>query len=119
MNKEKDLDVLKQRLSYWLGTYWVDFDWVYMKPKLVNNWPRVKYTNDIIAEKIKEAIKIYQYNKKHGFDNLNMNRMVTNEFILDKKDIDQNSSSNDVRTANFATPKREDSMFVNMNIVSK
>ena len=56
--------MLKTRLSYWLGTYWVEFDFVYMKPKLVHNWPQVKDDNDIIALRIKEAIDKYNMSKE-------------------------------------------------------
>lgn len=51
---------MKNRLSYWLGTYWVEFDFVYMKPRLVHNWPHVKDDNDNIAKRIKEAMKQYK-----------------------------------------------------------
>lgn len=56
------MNKLKNRLSYWLGTYWVEFDFVFMKPRLVHNWPQVKDDNDKIAQKIKDAID--DFNKK-------------------------------------------------------
>ena len=36
-SKEKDLEVLKKRLSYWLGNYWLQFDDAYVKTKLICN----------------------------------------------------------------------------------
>ena len=36
-SKEKNIEVLKKRLSYWLGTYWLQFDDAYLKPKLICN----------------------------------------------------------------------------------
>lgn len=64
--KETDPNVLKKRLSYWIGTYWVEFDDVYMKPKLVHNWPEVKKDNDNIARRIKNNISEYNSKKMHG-----------------------------------------------------
>jgi hypothetical protein len=37
-----------------------------MKPRLVHNWPQVKDDNDLISQRIKEAIDTYTKNKsKH------------------------------------------------------
>ena len=58
-SKEKNLEVLKKRLSYWLGTYWLQFDDAYLKPKLICNWPEVKKEHDEIAEVITDVIKDY------------------------------------------------------------
>ena len=58
-SKEKNLEVLKKRLSYWLGTYWLQFDDAYLKPKLICNWPEVKKEHDEIAEVITDVIKNY------------------------------------------------------------
>lgn len=55
---------MKNRLSYWLGTYWVEFDFVYMKPRLVHNWPQVKDDNDNIANRIREAMQNYSEQQK-------------------------------------------------------
>ena len=58
-SKEKNLEVLKKRLSYWLGTYWLQFDDAYLKPKLICNWPEVKKEHDEIAGVITDVIKNY------------------------------------------------------------
>ena len=63
-SKEKDLEKLKKRLSYWLGTYWLQFDDAYLKPKLICNWPEVKKEHDEIAEVITDVIKNYLEEKK-------------------------------------------------------
>ena len=63
-SKEKDIEVLKKRLSYWLGTYWLQFDDAYIKPKLICNWPEVKKEHDEIAEVITGVIKKYLDEKK-------------------------------------------------------
>ena len=63
-SKEKNVEVLKKRLSYWLGTYWLQFDDAYLKPKLICNWPEVKKEHDEIAEVITDVIKNYLEEKK-------------------------------------------------------
>ena len=63
-SKEKNIEVLKKRLSYWLGTYWLQFDDAYLKPKLICNWPEVKKEHDEIAEVITDVIKNYLEEKK-------------------------------------------------------
>ena len=71
-SKEKNLEVLKKRLSYWLGTYWLQFDDAYLKPKLICNWPEVKKEHDEIAEVITDVIKKYleeKYNQKEEENN--------------------------------------------------
>ena len=73
-SKEKDLEKLKKRLSYWLGTYWLQFDDAYLKPKLICNWPEVKKEHDEIAEVITDVIKNYlEEKKKVKEDNNNEN----------------------------------------------
>ena len=62
--KKKILEVLKKRLSYWLGTYWLQFDDAYVKPKLICNWPEVKKEHDEISQVIKEVIRKYLEQKK-------------------------------------------------------
>ena len=64
-SKEKDLEVLKKRLSYWLGTYWLQFDDAYVKPKLICNWPEVKKEHDEISQVIKNVIMKYLEQKKN------------------------------------------------------
>ena len=63
-SKEKNIEVLKKRLSYWLGTYWLQFDDAYLKPKLICNWPEVKKEHDEISEVITDVIKKYLEEKK-------------------------------------------------------
>ena len=42
-----------------MGTYWLQFDDAYLKPKLICNWPEVKKEHDEIAEVITDVIKNY------------------------------------------------------------
>jgi len=39
IHKEKNIEVLKTRISYWLGHYWVEFDDMIIKPWLCYQWP--------------------------------------------------------------------------------
>ena len=74
-SKEKNLQKLKKRLSYWVGTYWLEFDDEYVKPKLICNWPEVKKEHDEIAQVIKDVIKDYleaKKRKKSGLGNSDM-----------------------------------------------
>ena len=64
LSKEKDENKLKQRLSYWLGTYWIDFDNIYMKPKLIYGWPLVQDEHDEISTIVRNVIKDYTQEKK-------------------------------------------------------
>ena len=68
-SKEKNIEKLKKRLSYWLGTYWLQFDDAYLKPKLICNWPEVKKEHDEIAKVITNVIKKYLDEKKQKKEN--------------------------------------------------
>ena len=69
-SKEKNIKVLQQRLSYWLVGNWLQFDNIYLKPKLICNWPEVKKEHDEIAEVITDVIKTYLEEKKKKKINL-------------------------------------------------
>jgi hypothetical protein len=63
-SKEKDINKLKQRLSYWLGTYWKEFDNFFLKPLVIYRWPLIKEEHDEIADIIKTEIESYNSTKK-------------------------------------------------------
>ena len=96
-SKEKNLEVLKKRLSYWLGTYWLQFDDAYLKPKLICNWPEVKKEHDEIAEVITDVIKKYleeKYNQKEEENN-----NIENEKVREKNEkFIKNDEYNDYQT---------------------
>ena len=100
-SKEKNIEVLKKRLSYWLGTYWLQFDDAYLKPKLICNWPEVKKEHDEIAEVIQEVIKKYLEEKhkkrKETSDNINETE-ETNEMKERLFNEDKNEEYNDYKT---------------------
>ncbi len=43
---------MKEKLSYWLTTYWAEFDHVYMKKKFVYDWPNVLIDQELFSSKI-------------------------------------------------------------------
>jgi hypothetical protein len=88
--KEKDINKLKKRLSYWLGTYWIEFDFMYLKPKLVNNWPQVRDDTEIVAQRIKEAINDYINKKKMRYYG-DINPYINDNEKEEKQEIKQNS----------------------------
>ena len=101
-SKEKDLKVLQKRLSYWLGTYWLQFDDIYLKPKLICNWPEVKKEHDEIADVITDVIKNYLEEKKKKEENSNNNNINEDEEGNEMKerlfDSDKNNEYNDYKT---------------------
>ena len=100
-SKEKDLKVLQKRLSYWLGTYWLQFDDIYLKPKLICNWPEVKKEHDEIADVITDVIKNYLEEKKKKEENVNNNINEDEEGNEMKErlfDSDKNNEYNDYKT---------------------
>ena len=100
-SKEKNLEVLKKRLSYWLGTYWLQFDDAYLKPKLICNWPEVKKEHDEIAEVIQEVIKKYleEKHKKRKETSDNINETEENNEMKERLfNEDKNEEYNDYKT---------------------
>ena len=100
-SKEKNLEVLKKRLSYWLGTYWLQFDDAYLKPKLICNWPEVKKEHDEIAEVITDVIKNYidERDKREDeeYNNNINNEEEENEMKEKLLNSDKNEEYNDYK----------------------
>ena len=63
-SKEKNIEILKTRLSYWLGHYWYEFDDMYIKPKLCYQWPYVHEDNLNLKKVIITAINQYEDEQK-------------------------------------------------------
>jgi hypothetical protein len=53
----------KDKLAAWLSTFWLEFDYIYMKPRFVHNWPQVKEDNDILAKRLKDKLEQYSHSK--------------------------------------------------------
>ena len=65
IHKEKNLEVLKTRISYWLGHYWVEFDEMIIKPWLCYQWPW-NYTDNMNVKKIiLSSIHKYEQEEKN------------------------------------------------------
>ena len=98
-SKEKDFEILKKRLSYWIGTYWLQFDDAYLKPKLICNWPEVKKEHDEIAEVIKGVITKYLEEKKRKksqmlvSDNKENNNEINNEYQTEYMKLEDGNSN--------------------------
>lgn len=60
---------MKQKLSYWLSTYWRQFDRIYVKPKLIHNWPQVADDHDEISNGIMNVINEFKRKKKDRQNN--------------------------------------------------
>lgn len=60
---------MKKRLSYWLSTYWRQFDRFYIKPKLIHNWPQVAEDHDEIANGIINVINEFKKKRKNREEN--------------------------------------------------
>jgi NhaP-type Na+/H+ or K+/H+ antiporter len=65
VHKEKNIEVLKTRISYWLGHYWVEFDEMIIKPWLCYQWPW-NYTDNMNVKKIiLSSIHKYEQEEKN------------------------------------------------------
>ena len=65
IHKEKNIEVLKTRVSYWLGHYWLEFDEMILKPWLCYQWPW-NYTDNMNVKKIiLTSINKYEQEEKN------------------------------------------------------
>ena len=81
-SKEKNIKILKKRLSYYIGKYWLEFDNDYIKPKLICNWPEVKKEQNEITEVIINEVKKILDEKNEKFE------------LLDDKNENENNVDN-------------------------
>ena len=66
-SKEQNIEVLRNRLSYWVGHYWFEFDEVYIKPRLCYQWPWTKENNMNLKNVIIKACHTYE-EEQRGID---------------------------------------------------
>ena len=64
-SKEKNLEILKSRVSYWLGHYWVEFDDMIIKPALCYQWPWTFVDNKNVKKIILDNLLKYEEEEKH------------------------------------------------------
>ena len=80
-HREKDINVLKNRFSYWISNYWLEFDNAYMKKRLVHDWPNCRTQNLELSERIIECADDYneEFKKREAEkENLNDNNSNSN-----------------------------------------
>ena len=65
VHKEKNIEVLKTRISYWLGHYWIEFDEMIIKPWLCYQWPWNFTDNMNVKKIILTSIKKYEDEEKN------------------------------------------------------
>ena len=126
IHKEKNLEVLKTRISYWLGHYWVEFDEMIIKPWLCYQWPW-NYTDNMNVKRI-ILTNISKYekeekNKKHFIrgetpiesieENNNKDMLLNN---LENNENEENYENNNNFEQNSQKNKKKDNKnYVELN----
>jgi len=98
-SKEKDVGVLRKRISWWLQNYWHEFDSEYMKEILVHDWPNVFADQEIfkariakISEELKERKDVREMLEmmqiKRGNTSVIVNDMEKNDSAIKQKLLD-------------------------------
>ena len=59
-SKETNIEILKTRISYWLGHYWREFDDMIIKPALCYQWPWTAVDNKNVQKIILQSLKKYE-----------------------------------------------------------
>jgi len=105
-HKEKDIKKLENRFSYWISNYWLEFDNVYMKKRLVHDWPNCKTQNDELSEKITDLAEDYNeefkkrdHEKENSNDNIEMNDFEMKQFSQGNKDALEFAHKNNMHVA--------------------
>ena len=127
MHKEKNIEVLKTRVSYWLGHYWLEFDEMIIKPWLCYQWPW-NYTDNMNVKKIiLTSINKYEQeekNKTHFIrgitkenresrieDENNIKEHLLNNNIINSENENNNKSFGD----DLDNKKKEKKKYVELN----
>ena len=79
-SKEQNIEVLRNRLSYWVGHYWFEFDEVYIKPRLCYQWPWTKENNMNLKNVIIKYGRFIPNEKSHWDEILQVNLASSNQF---------------------------------------
>ena len=121
VHKEKNIEVLKTRISYWLGHYWVEFDEMIIKPWLCYQWPWNYKDNMNVKKIILKSIHKYEEEekgKKHFIrgvtqnENENLKENLMNNI---NNDEDGNFGSESLKDKNINSSKK----FVELNELSE
>lgn len=90
---KKNIENLQEQISYWLTHYWVEFDNVCLKKKLIYNWPEVKEDNDNLTKKIIMEMNKYVLRKNKDY-NESIDTALKTELLLVKDENNQSHNSN-------------------------
>ena len=96
VHKEKNLEVLKTRVSYWLGHYWIEFDEMIIKPWLCYQWPW-NYTDCMNVKKIiLTSISKYEKEEKNKIHFIRGQTKENNSQIEDENNIKEHLLNNNL-----------------------
>jgi len=119
IHKEKNIEVLKTRVSYWLGHYWLEFDEMIIKPWLCYQWPWNFTDNQNVKRIILTSISKYEQeekNKKHfirGQKNIEQSEPENNKELLLKNN--ENNEERDINNMENSENKRNNKKYVELS----
>ena len=131
VHKEKNLEVLKTRVSYWLGHYWIEFDEMIIKPWLCYQWPW-NYTDCMNVKKIiLTSISKYEKEEKNKIhfirgqtkenknsqieDENNIKEHLLNNNLINSENINENENNNNSFGDDINNKKSEKKKYVELN----
>ena len=123
IHKEKNIEVLKTRVSYWLGHYWLEFDEMIIKPWLCYQWPWNFTDNMNVKKIILTNIRKYEEEEKHkthfirGETPIKYNENDNKEMLLNKivnSENDDNKENNNIELSE-KNKKKDNKNYVELN----
>ena len=113
VHKEKNIEVLKSRVSYWLGHYWVEFDDMIIKPWLCYQWPW-NYTDNMNVKRIilTSISKYEKEEKKKTHFIRGQTKEIKDTVIKDESDIKENllNNNNLINSDNIIDEKNNENL---------
>ena len=103
IHKEKNIEVLKTRISYWLGHYWVEFDEMIIKPWLCYQWPW-NYTDNMNVKRIiLTNISKYEEQERHK------KHFIRGETPINNEEYENNKENllNKIESSEYDEDKKE------------
>ena len=102
-SKEKNIEILRSRLSYWLGHYWFEFDDMYIKPKLCFKWPWIKEDNMNLKKVIITSINKYEEEQKkvEHFIREDYQKKILQEIKMKRSNNNNNDINNNENDKNL------------------
>ena len=113
-SKEKNIEILRSRLSYWLGHYWFEFDDMYIKPKLCFKWPWIKEDNMNLKKVIITSINKYEEEQKkvEHFIREDYQKKILQEIKMKRSN---NNNNNDINNNNNENDKNLEMNYMSSN----